>query len=195
MPSHDTRIIRALVRALASTENQENAFIDCSTFSLQGDTTMCAIHSETATPRVTLYVRGDMFGANDQQNAVVGRLRELEASGRIDTYDVSVWNGRVRLTEDEGHKPPAVAAYEAFDAWADVAGVDIDPFFTVRERESFVDGVARELVLPVMCLEVRTDDGIATVAPNVRESDTITVQDCLDELETLEASPRAVAAE
>lgn len=153
---------------------------------------MTAIHSETATPRVTLYVRGDMFGANDQQNEVVTRLRELEDSGRIEEYEVSVWNGRVRLDEDR--EPPAVVAYEEFDEWADTEGVDIDPFFTVRERESFVDGVARELVLPVMCLEVRTDEGIETVAPNAVDDEMTTVQDCLDELETLTA-PRALAAE
>lgn len=153
---------------------------------------MTAILSETATPRVTLYVRGDMFGANDQQNEVVTRLRELEDSGRIEEYEVSVWNGLVRL--DGNRKPPTVAAYEEFDEWADAEGVDIDPFFTVRERESFVDGVARELVLPVMCLEVRTDDGLATVAPNTQGSEITTVQDCLDELEAL-AGPRVVAAE
>ena len=154
---------------------------------------MSAIHSETAPPRVTLYVRGDMFGANDQQNAVVRRLGELADDGRIDEYDVSVWNGRVRLGGDR--TPPAVAAYEEFDAWADAEGVDIAPFFTVRERESFVDGVARELVLPVMCLAVHTDEGLATVAPSVRDTEIVTVQDCLDELETLEATQRPIAAE
>jgi hypothetical protein len=156
---------------------------------------MTAIHDESVTPRVTLYVRGDMFGANDQQNAVVRRLRELEDSGRIDAYDVMVWDGRVQLTGGGGRTPDAVAAYEEFDAWAASAGVDIDPFFTVRERESFVDGVARELVLPVMCLEVRTGRDIETVAPNVDGPDITTVQDCLDELESLEVSPRTVAAE
>ncbi|AUV81335.1 hypothetical protein C2R22_06385 [Salinigranum rubrum] len=136
-----------------------------------------------------------MFGANDQQNAVVARLRELEDSGRIETYDVFVWDGRVRLNGGEGRTPAAVTAYEEFDSWADATGVDIDPFFTVRERESFVDGLARELVLPVMCLEVRDDDGIETVAPNFDGSEITTVQDCLDELETLDASPELVAAE
>jgi hypothetical protein len=154
---------------------------------------MTVIHSETATPRVTLYVRGDMFGANDQQNAVVSRLRELEHSGRIGEYEVSVWNGRVRLGDDR--TPETITTYEKFEAWAAETGVDIDPFFTVRERESFVDGVARELVLPVMCLEVRTDDGLETVVPNVQDAEITTVQDCLDELEALDTTRQPVAAE
>jgi hypothetical protein len=156
---------------------------------------MTAIRSEAVTPRVTLYVRGDMFGANDQQNSVVRRLRELEESGRIEAYDVFVWDGRVRLNGGVERVPAAVDAYEEFDAWAEAAGVDIDPFFTVRERESFVDGIARELVLPVMCLEVRAGDGIDTVAPYVDDAGTTTVQDCLDELEALEPAARPVAAE
>jgi hypothetical protein len=157
---------------------------------------MTATQFESATPRVTFYVRGDMFGANDQQNAIVGRLRDLAASGRIEAYDVAVWNGRVRLDTDR--TPPAVTAYEAFSDWAAAAGVDIDPFFTVRERESFVDGAARELVLPVMCLAVESEDGIESVAPNVRGDETTTVRDCLDALEALDpadATTRTVAAE
>jgi hypothetical protein len=140
--------------------------------------------------QVTFYVRGDMFGANDQQNAVVDRLRELDADDVIEGYDVEVWNSRVRLTDAE--TSPAVERYRAFESWADDAGVDIDPFFTVRERDSFVDGTARELILPVMCLAIRGDDGLETVAPNSRDGETTTVQDCLDALETLDAPARPV---
>jgi hypothetical protein len=128
-----------------------------------------------------------MFGANDQQNLVVRRLRALEDAGHIDGYDVSVWSGRVRLTGTE--RPPVVGTYYSFARWADTAGVDISPFFTVRERESFVDGTARELVLPVMCLAVWTDDGLETVAPNVRDGETTTVEDCLDGLADSRLAP------
>lgn len=149
--------------------------------------------SSTEQPRVAFYVRGDMFGANDQQNAVVNRLRELDAADLIEGYEVYVWNSRVELSGAETQ--PDVTVYREFSSWADAAGVDIDPFFTVRERESFVDGIARELVLPVMCLEVRAGDGIDTVAPYVDDAGTTTVQDCLDELEALEPAARPVAAE
>jgi DNA-binding Lrp family transcriptional regulator len=144
--------------------------------------------SSTEQPRVAFYVRGDMFGANDQQNAVVNRLRELDAADLIEGYEVYVWNSRVELSGAETQ--PDVTVYREFSSWADAAGVDIDPFFTVRERESFVDGTARELILPVMCLAVRDDGELRTVAPHRNGSETNTVQDCLDALETLESSAR-----
>jgi hypothetical protein len=141
-------------------------------------------------PQVTLYVRGDMFGANDRQNAVARRLGALEDAGRIDGYDVTVWSDRVRL---DGDRPePAADLYRSFVRWADAEGVDIDPFFSVRERESFVDGTARELVLPVMCLAVRTDDGLETVAPHRDGAETTSIVDCLDRLEALDAPARSV---
>lgn len=143
-------------------------------------------------PHVTFYVRGDMFGANDQQTAVVTTLSALSDAGRIGDYEVSVWSDRVRLDGDS--QPPAADHYRAFEAWAEAEGVDIDPFFTVRERESFVDGTARELVLPVMCLTVRTEDGLETVAPHVRDSETTSVQDCLETLETLDATGHRLTA-
>ena len=140
--------------------------------------------------QVTFYVRGDMFGANDQQNAVVDRLRELDADDVIEGYDVKVWNSRVRLTDAE--TPAEVEQYRAFESWGADVGVDIDPFFTVRERDSFIDGTARELILPVMCLAVHGDDGLEAVAPYARGDETYTVQDCLDELETPDAPARRV---
>jgi hypothetical protein len=145
----------------------------------------------SAAPHVTFYVRGDMFGANDQQNAVVTTLSTLVDAGRIADYEVSVWSDRVRLDDDE--LPPAADRYHAFEAWAESEGVDIDPFFTVRERESFVDGTARELVLPVMCLAVRTDDGLEAVAPHVRDGETTSVRDCLKALETLDTGRQLTA--
>jgi hypothetical protein len=148
--------------------------------------------SSAVRPRVTFYVRGDMFGANDQQHAVVDRLRELDATDRIEGYDVHVWNSRIRLTEED--PPPPVDRYREFEAWADDEGVDIEPFFTVRERDSFVDGTARELILPVMCLAVHDDDGLVAVAPNARGEETNTVQDCLDALDARETADRRVAA-
>jgi hypothetical protein len=148
---------------------------------LKGDARMSFTIGSADPPRITFYVRGDMFGANDQQNAIVGRLRELDAADRIEEYEVRVWNSRVRLTgEDAG---PAVTRYREFESWAEAEGVDIDPFFTVRERDSFVDGTARELILPVMCLVVRSDDGLEAVAPTIQDGETITVQNCLDALE------------
>jgi hypothetical protein len=156
----------------------------------EGDARMTATVTSADAPRVTFYVRGDMFGANDQQNAVVDRLRELEAENRIEEYEVRVWNSRVQLGDDETHR--TVEQYREFASWAETGDVDIDPFFTVRERDSFVDGTARELILPVMCLAIRGDDGLETVAPNSRDGETTTVQDCLDALETLDAPARPV---
>jgi hypothetical protein len=146
---------------------------------------------DSGAPRVTFYVRGDMFGANDRQHEVVTRLSALAADGRIDDYDVSVWSDRVRLDVDRG--PPVVDLYRSFERWADAEGVDIGPFFDVRERESFLDGTARELVLPVMCLAVRTEEGLETVAPNVRDGEATSVVDCLDRLEARDATARSVA--
>jgi hypothetical protein len=132
-----------------------------------------------------------MFGANDQQNAVVNRLRELDAADRIEGYEVHVWNSRVQLSDGETQSD--VAVYREFRSWADDADVDVDPFFTVRERESFVDGTARELIFPVMCLAVRADGELRTVAPHRHGHETNTVQDCLDALETLDSTARRVA--
>lgn len=141
-------------------------------------------------PEVTFYVRGDMFGANDQQHAVVRRLHELEDAGHIEGYDVEVWTGRVDLSTAAGST--VVERYREFASWADDEGVDIDPFFTVRERESFVDGTARELILPVMCLAVRTDDELVAVAPTAQGEEVTTVQDCLDALATRDVPARRV---
>jgi hypothetical protein len=43
-----------------------------------------------------------------------------------------------------------------------------------------------------MCLAVRTDVGLETVAPNVRGDETTSVQDCLDALDALDAPARRV---
>lgn len=149
--------------------------------------------STTQPPRVRLYVRGDMFGANDQQREVVQRLSDLAEDGRIDDYEVHIWEGRVSLSDER--RSPAVAEYERFAEWADDADLDIDPFFDVRERDSFIDGLARELILPVMCLAVEAEEELLTVAPNVDpESDeTRSVYDCLDALDALDAPARRVA--
>ena len=148
--------------------------------------------SDSAAPRVAFYVRGDMFGANDQQTAVVTALSALAEDGRIDEYEVSVWSDRVRLDGDS--QPPAADHYREFATWAEAEGVDIDPFFTVRERESFVDGTAHELVLPVMCLAVRTDDGLETVAPHDRNGESTSVRDCVEALKALDAPDRRLTA-
>lgn len=144
-------------------------------------------------PRVGLYVRGDMFGANDQQRAVVRRLAELEDQGRIEGYEVHVWEGQVSL--DTGRASETVAQYETLESWAEEADIDIGPFFDVRERESFIDGQVRDLILPVMCLTVYDDDGVSMVAPHVdpASDETRSIYDCLDALGELDAAERRVA--
>jgi hypothetical protein len=76
--------------------------------------------------------------------------------------------------------------YERFRTWADNDGVSLEPAFARRTRTTLGgDGPVAFLLLPVVCLAVRVDGDLVTVAPHSTGATAYTVTDALSDVETL----------
>lgn len=128
----------------------------------------------SASRRVDLYVRASPPpAARDRQSSIAERLEQLDAADRIAAVETHTWPDQVPREE------AAMAdRYEAFAAWADANGVDLEPFFETRERRYLTsDRCYTALVLPLACLAVYEDDDLRTVYPHATDDRVRTVDD------------------
>jgi hypothetical protein len=133
--------------------------------------------------RVTVecHVRGSAFAGSIGN--VVGALREHEEAGAIDGLTVDVWPDRVCLT-DETAEAPIFERYDRLREWAERHDASLEPAFRLAERTmTVIDSVETVLELPVVCLVVRVEGDIETVAPHSAASATYTVEDALDDID------------
>lgn len=139
--------------------------------------------TDTADRRIELHVRADV-PAPGRHTDVVETLRDLDANGRIDGYDVSTWPERATLSP--GHPGvDVVDAYERFQSWASERGVSINPPFAVRtETRTLVGDEYAVLRTPTMCLAVYDGSRLAGVFPCVDDGTVHTVDDALETLES-----------
>ncbi|MFB6073998.1 MAG: HTH domain-containing protein [Haloarculaceae archaeon] len=136
----------------------------------------------TGTRRATLYVRSDLpTPASKRRAAITARLEQLVETGAVDSVSIVEWNKHVPISGERGAFERD--RYNEFSEWARDAGVCLAPFFDTRECYSFRSGDCRtELVLPALCLAVREDDRLRTVAPHASGTDTETIEDCISRL-------------
>ncbi|WP_423750709.1 HTH domain-containing protein [Salinirarus marinus] len=146
--------------------------------------------TETADRRIELHVRAD-DPAPGHHSDVVETLRELDADGRIDGFDVSTWPERATLSPDRPGVD-VVDAYEHFQSWASERGVSINPPFVVRTgTRTLVGDEYAVLRTPTACLAVYDGFELVGVFPCV-DGDTVhTVDDALSTLESTTRTRRA----
>lgn len=124
----------------------------------------------------------------DQVDSIIERLRDYETHGVIDDLTVEVWPDEIELTATPENS--ILARYELFNAWADQNDVDLEPAFTTREQTTVVDDEpATMLVLPVVCLAVHVGGILTNVVPHRISAKTYTVEQALEDLETLDRLP------
>lgn len=109
------------------------------------------------------------------------RLDRLRSMGIVEGIEVTSWPSRVELRASHGSV--ATEAYEEFSAWADEAGVDLEPAFNVRDYESeFTGEKGTALITPVACLAVYDGDDLRAVYPHVEDGKVTTVEDGIEAL-------------
>lgn len=136
-------------------------------------------------PQVSLdcYVRASAPG--EIIDGVIETLHSYDGKDVIDEFTVELWPEEVRLTE-EAEDSAVLAHYDRFRAWADGAGVSLEPAFTRRRRTPLVGGDTETfLVVPVVCLAIRVDGELVRVAPHSTDTRVYTVADALSDIESL----------
>jgi hypothetical protein len=135
---------------------------------------------DTTAPTVTCFARAGALGPRVDET--IETLRDYDQRGTIDALTVDVWPDEVVLAAASRETTPVVQ-YHRFRRWAERAGVSLSPAFTIRRQASLVDEQpASALVLPVVCLAVRVDGELTTVAPHRFEGTAYTVEDVLEDL-------------
>jgi hypothetical protein len=136
-------------------------------------------------PQVTLdcYVRATAAGV--LVDDISDTLHTCNEGGLLDELTVEFWPDEIRLTDDT-EETAVRAHYRQFQAWAESEGVSLEPAFTRRERTTPVsDGSDTVLVLPVLCLAIRIDGELVSVAPHTTGTTPYTVMDALADIQSL----------
>jgi hypothetical protein len=116
-----------------------------------------------------------------QRDRLADRLRELEAAGRVDSFEVTTCPKRIRREE-----PADVAArdrYLTFSRWARDRGVRLGPFFATRECYAADTGELCDwIVFPAITLAVYDEGDLVAVYPHADGDDYRSVADGLSAL-------------
>jgi glutathione S-transferase len=138
-----------------------------------------------STRRVELYLRGDTYGTYDRQQAILDRIRDLEADGTVADASVEADWQRVRTPEQDS-RDGALDTYEEFVDWASENGYSLEPAFERRQRGYLgTDTVHDVVVFPVVSLAVYDGQDLEAVFPaSSAEGDVhFTVPDALEAFE------------
>ncbi|MFB6183732.1 MAG: HTH domain-containing protein [Haloarculaceae archaeon] len=140
----------------------------------------------TPKPRIELYVRSLLpDGAHERQDAVIERLRDLEASGDVEDFSVIVWGKQVSRESAAGHTETGryvLNRVAEFEQWALSHNVSLSSFYQTQAVGDDGDA-STAITLPVMGLAEYADGQLRHVAP-CTVGDTIhTIVDRLDGLE------------
>lgn len=154
----------------------------------------------TATPSdrsLNLFVRS-LSPAEAPGTDHVARVRALAADGRAADATVTVWGHEVGLAETPRRTATGRFLLErvaAVRAWADERGVEVAPFFRVREVAAEVTGETHAAIrLPIRCLAEYRNGEVVYVTPHLAGERTVTVADRLAELETAEPTAASAAS-
>jgi hypothetical protein len=154
--------------------------------------------SRGAPSRVELCVESlHPTGAVSRLEASVDRLRELEAAGHIDEFDLVVWGDRVGITSGVAGTDAAERVRERVNAcmeWAEAHGRSLRPVVDVRETDNAFTGESHTAIdLPSMLLVEYEDETVSHVAPSSDGTSTRSVTDRLQAL-AAEAGSRTRAS-
>lgn len=122
---------------------------------------------------VTLWVRSDAPPvARERARRVRDRL-----AGRPVTTVTEYWPSRIALDANG----PLAATFERFEAWADRAGVSLEPAFRHTTFDCAITGDCDErLVTPVCCLSVERDGRVTAVYPHREGERVVGVEEGLE---------------
>jgi len=145
--------------------------------------------------RVGLYLCAEpQFGVENQKQAVIDRLNELEREGKIAGYETYIWGREIRPTgplEGTDYHRSVLESLREFEEWLRANGTPVDRLFKRREVDSdIVDETYTVISLPMMCLAVYDDDELSGVYPYCDREGSYTVRDCLSELEAVATDGR-----
>ncbi len=145
---------------------------------------MAATHHRVA---VDCYVRPSLFV--EPVTDTIDRLREYAEKTVVDELAVESWPDEISLSENSDSD--VMTAYDQFRTWASLHDASLAPGFTQRDRTTLVsDTVDRILTPPVLCLAIRVDGELVSVAPHYTENATYTVHDALADIERLATEPQ-----
>jgi hypothetical protein len=147
--------------------------------------------AEHDTLEVTVWLR-EHAADRGRIAALLEELRGLEAGDTIDSLSVNTWPKQLRCPAEQlpGSKQEIHDRLEEFRLWAAVRDTDLEPAFHRCEKSSLLDEQTREfVVLPMICLAVRSRGDLLAVFPFSADGETRTVQDCLDRLTRLRGTP------
>lgn len=129
-----------------------------------------------------LWLRMNPDGVYEPQRKAREQVDELVSAGVLEAAAVSDCCTCTPLDVDRGQSD-TLAAFEAFEAWADRTDVDLAPAFDRRTRSPLLSEATHEVVVfPVVCLALYDANDLRAVFPCVDGDDVYTVQDCLDAL-------------
>lgn len=130
-------------------------------------------------------------GAVSRLEESVERLRELEAAGRIDEFDLVVWGDRLGTATRVAGTDAAERVRERIRActeWAEANGRTFRPNFDVRRTDNEFTGESYTAIdLPSMLLVEYEGNAVSHVAPS---SDGTSTRSVTDRLRTLAAEAR-----
>lgn len=149
--------------------------------------------------RVELYVRSlAPCGTNDEQNAIVERLLDLERRGVVADVDLVVWGNAVCMdgaSAQVGVGARVADRIRSFQRWCADRRASLEPFFTWSVVDaSLSDDSFERVVPPHRCLAVYADDRLQTVYPRTVEGTIRSVEAGLRALERRVARDRDPAA-
>jgi hypothetical protein len=147
--------------------------------------------------RVECWLRaGDGPVVREVRRELRDRLDRLDRRAAVGSYEVETWGRSVALeeaasvTETGGSAAPATVRERlaAFREWADREDRSLAPAVRRREHTTLDSPATVPVVdLPVACLAVADDDGLAGVYPHAADGEVRRVSDCLDALESTTA--------
>jgi len=150
------------------------------------------------TPTLELYVRSLLpDGALSRQEAVIGRLEDLEARGRIEDFTVIVWGKRIARSTAAAHTAEGeyiLNRVAEFKSWALGNNVSLESFYDTQAVDTDVtDETYTAITLPVMGLAEYQDGELRHVAPCTEDDVVHTIMDRLEQLES--GQPPAVTTD
>lgn len=136
----------------------------------------------TGKRRAAVYVRESLpEPAARQRDSLRTRLRELEAEGAVDAFDVFDCPKRIR--RESPTDTDARDRFVEFAQWARDSGVSLRPSFGTRECYAMDTGEKSEwIVFPAVSLAVYEDGDLAAVYPHADGGDYRSVADGLTAL-------------
>lgn len=143
---------------------------------------------------VTVWVRDTLSYSWDDRSSIEDRLRELVTAGVLTDVTVRVWGKRISTDPDDDCRTvgdiPIRETLRRFRDWAADHDCSLEPGFQTRERRSLLTDETTSIVVPpIACLAVYDADTLVGVFPCSTGETTVTVADCLNELETSGTHP------